>query len=115
MASPAFEQALPADSLPRDFQNASFSAVNNSYQPVANASLNLQVQDSTASQQSSDRVSSEHTRIRPGVEDDRILPLPSSQENGRPPLTAQSASWQSKHILTLGEQSMSEKKKGDTS
>jgi hypothetical protein len=67
-------------------------------------SLNLQVQGSAASQQSSDRASSENTKIRSGLDDDRILHLSGSQEGGRLPLTAQSAAWQSKYILTLGEQ-----------
>jgi hypothetical protein len=102
MASPTIEPVFSAESLSPELRTDNDSGVNNENQPIVNTSLNLQVQGSCASQQSSGKASSENTRIHSGLNDDRILPLSSSQESVRSPLTAHSAAWQSKYILTLG-------------
>jgi hypothetical protein len=102
MALPTIEPAFCVESLSPKFQTNNDPGANNGNQQIANTSLNLQVQRSATSQQSSDRASPENTKIHSGLNDDRILPLSGGQEGGRPLLTAQNAAWQSKYILTLG-------------
>jgi hypothetical protein len=102
MALPTIEPAFYAESLSPKLQTDNDPGANNGNQQIVNTSLNLQVQRSATSQQSSDRASPDNAKIHSGLNDDRILPLSGSQEGGRSPLTAQNAAWQSKYILTLG-------------
>jgi hypothetical protein len=105
MASPTIEPAFPAEPSSQNLQTDNDSGANNGKRKIVNTALNQQVQCTATSQQSSDRDSPERKNNHSGLNDDRILLLSSSQESGHPPLTHQSAAWQSKYILTLGMQS----------
>jgi hypothetical protein len=68
-----------------------------------NATTHLQVHSTAASHLSTDRASSEHSKLPWDPKEDEITPLTTTSPNTRPSLISQTSAWDKKYVLTLGE------------